>query len=328
MTWPDQGAAAAGGNGESLGQRAERSVHERLRARPVRRLRPPPERLVGRPVARRLRPRGRGGHRRRPPGQGLPDHRGQGRPDRPRQPRPLVGRQPPAGPAAVRAGCRQPPQPRRQAARAAGLAGRPGPDRRPRRRVPQRRGREPRHEGLRPGHERGPGPHPRQGDPGPGGAAQPADPRLGRRLLRAVGGRREAGARAEGHRAPPGDDHLAARAPDAAPLRDRRREPRDRPRDGRAALPPRTRCVASGGRRSSAGPGPARRCWPWPRPASSRRRASRPCWSASTRRWRGSSRTRPATSRSGPGTSTSARSTSSPRTSRARRARCRPSRSR
>ncbi len=32
MTWPDQGATAAGGNGESLGQRAERSVHERLRA--------------------------------------------------------------------------------------------------------------------------------------------------------------------------------------------------------------------------------------------------------------------------------------------------------
>src|SRR4029077_17380154 len=32
MTWPDQGAAAQPGNAESLGQRAGRDVHARLRA--------------------------------------------------------------------------------------------------------------------------------------------------------------------------------------------------------------------------------------------------------------------------------------------------------
>ena len=110
-------------------------------ARPCRRVHALPERRLDRPDARRRRARGRGRHRHRPPGQGLPDDRGQGRRDPARQPRPLVGRQPPARSHAVRAGRRQPPQPRRQAARAAGLAGRPRPDRRPRGRLPQRRAR-------------------------------------------------------------------------------------------------------------------------------------------------------------------------------------------
>ena len=74
------------------------------------------------------------------------------------------------------------------------------------------------------------------------------------RRLRAVERRGEAGARHEGDRAPRGDDDLAVGAAVAAPIRDRRRRARGRAPDRRAALHAQHAARhAAGGRRRGSG---------------------------------------------------------------------------
>ena len=188
----------------------------------------------------RPRPRGRGGHRHRPPGARLPRHRGQGRRDPARRARALVGGRTRLAAVPVRAGRRQPAQPRRKLRELPDWHGRPRADRRPRRRVPRRRPRERGRLGLL-GPGRRPRPHRRPGDV----------PRHRRRTtrelrawvdraLRAWAGRpatRAARARTAIDLLD-GDADRADRASVAAPRRDRRRRARGRAADRAAS----TRC--------------------------------------------------------------------------------------
>ncbi len=180
---------------ESVGARAEKHIHDRLREALPPEFTLLPERRLGRPRPRR-RARGRGRRHRRPPRARLPGHRGQVGPDHARRAGSLVGGRPPPRSRAVRAGGRQPPLAGGQAARAARLAGRAQADVRPRRRLPERGGREPRHQGLLPRARRRPRPDHRSRDARARRPAQRAAADVGRHGVRAVVGRQGAVARA------------------------------------------------------------------------------------------------------------------------------------
>ena len=198
---------------DSLGTRAERHVFDRLRAAL------PPEYTMLSNIAWLVRDHGSSA-RARPtsssPTRSSASWRSRSRPARSAATaRAVVGGRRPARPIAVPAGGRQPPQPRGQAQGAPGLAGGARSDRRPRRRVPERRPCQPRREDPD-GHRHRPGADPRQGAPGARPAAQSEAARVGRSLLRAVGHGVQRAPGRQGRRAPALDDDLAARASVAA----------------------------------------------------------------------------------------------------------------